>query len=60
MHFLHKKQVPLLQTYMWVLQNLANVVMLFFQDTCAGTLVCGKNSITISNVYMQVLQTWVE
>ncbi len=60
MHFLHKKQVPLLHTYMWVLQNLANVVMSFFQDACAGTLLCGKNPITISNAYMQVLQTWVK
>jgi hypothetical protein len=60
MHFLHKKQVFLLQTYMWVLQNLANVMMLFFQDTCAGTLFCGKNPIIIFNVYTQVLQTWVK
>jgi hypothetical protein len=60
MHFLHKKQVPLLHTYMWVLQNLANVLMLFFQDTCVGTLLCGKNPIIIFNVYTQVLQTWVK
>jgi hypothetical protein len=44
---------------MWVLQNLANVVM-FFWDTCAGTLLCGKNPITISNAYMQVLQMWIK
>jgi hypothetical protein len=45
---------------MWVLQNLANVVMLFFWDTYVGTLLCGKNPITIFNAYMQVLQMWVK
>jgi hypothetical protein len=45
---------------MWVLQNFANVVMLFFWDTCVSTLLCGKNPITIFNVYMQVLQMWVK
>jgi hypothetical protein len=59
LHFFHKKQVLLLQTYMWVLQNLANVVT-FFWDTCAGTLLCGKNLITIFNAYMHVLQMWVK
>jgi len=56
LHFLHKKQIPLLQTYMWVLQNLANIVMLFFWDVCAGTLLHGKNPITIFNAYTRVLQ----
>jgi hypothetical protein len=59
MHFLHKKQVPILWTYMWVLQNLANVVTLIFWDTCASTLLCGKNPITIFNAYSQVLQMCV-
>jgi hypothetical protein len=60
LHFLHKKQVPLLQTYMWVLQKLTNVVMLFFWDTCVGTLFCGKNPITIFYAYKWVLQMWVK
>jgi len=54
-----KKQVPLLQTYMWVLQNMANVVMFFFWDTRASTLLYGKNPITILNVYTWVLQMGV-
>jgi hypothetical protein len=58
--FSSKKQVLLLQTYMWVLQNLANVVMLFFWDTCASTLLYGKNPITILNAYTWVLQMWVK
>jgi hypothetical protein len=59
LHFLHKKQVLFLQTYMWVLQKFTNVVM-FFWDTCAGTLICGKNPITIFNAYRRVLQMWVK
>ncbi len=45
---------------MWVLQKLTNVVMLFFWDTCVGTLFCGKNPITIFYAYKWVLQMWVK
>ncbi len=31
---------------------LANAVTLFFWDTSVGTLLCGKNPITIFNAYM--------
>jgi hypothetical protein len=60
LHLLHKKQIPLSQTYMWVLQNLTNVATLLFWDTCVGTLLCGKNLITIFNAYTRVLQMWVK
>ncbi len=45
--------------YRPILQKLGNVVT-FFWDTCVGTLLCGKNPITIFNAYMRVLQMWVK
>ncbi len=33
---------------------------MFFWDTCVGTLLCGKNPITIFNAYTWVLQMWVK
>jgi hypothetical protein len=55
-----KTSPGLLHTYMWVLQKLANVVMLFILGHMCKCCFSGENWITIFNAYMRLLQMWVK
>jgi len=55
-----KKSPGLLHTYMWVLQKLANVVMLFILGHMCRFFFCGENPMIIFNIYMWLLWMWVK
>jgi hypothetical protein len=55
-----KTSPTFLHTYMWVLQKLANVVMLFILGHMCTYCFCGENPITIFNTYVWLLRMWVK